>query len=62
MPYIELVNPDDPGCPYSWGKYLGKITGSPGYNGQDQYEHECYKRKGHLFKHQCAHCGQKVSG
>lgn len=62
MPNIELKNPGDPGCPYSWGKYLGKIKNSPGYDGQDQYEHECVKRKGHWGKHLCCHCGQKVKG
>jgi len=61
MPYIELKNPGDPGCPYSWGKYLGKMS-CPCHKGQDNYEHECVKHQGHWGKHQCAHCGQKVRG
>jgi len=59
MPNIELVNPEDNSCPYSWGDYLGKET-CPCHKGQDKYQHECSKNKGHRGKHACGHCGEVV--
>ena len=61
MPYIHLVNPEERKllCAFGWGKLLGKEKCSCHF-GQDQYEHECLKRKGHFGRHLCGNCGQKT--
>jgi hypothetical protein len=50
--------PDDLRCPTSWGKFLGRQT-CVCHSGEEIWEHECVKKRGHWGRHECANHGDK---